>query len=170
MCHTAFQKYTGCHVFRQHYIYRDIQCEEMQMWSKLFKKEVWCRRIYEQGTTAFADEESRAGPPNFPAPIAGMELPPRLTCHQCNAVRRLSKRSAVARHGKKRPQATPTRRMSIVVRRSLAGACQQDIRADKPVSAISYTISPLQALIFCTRAVPKAFAYNLLRICAKAKW
>jgi len=133
MCHTTFQKYKGCRIFRQHYIYRDIQCEEMQMWSKLFKKEVWCRRIYEQGTTAFADGERRAGPPNFPAPTAGMDLPQQLICHRCNAVRRSSKRSAGRR--KNRPQLAPTRRMSVVVRRSLA------VHANRTFELISRRVS-----------------------------
>jgi len=116
MCYTSFQKYKSCRIFRQHYIYRDIQCEEMQMWSKLFKKEVWCRRIYEHGATAFADGERWAGPPNFPAPKAGMDVPQRLICHRCNAVRQPSQR--FVGNGKKRP--VPSSRMSVVVRRSLA--------------------------------------------------
>jgi len=146
MCYTSFQKYKSCRVFRRHYIYRDIQCEEMQMWSKLFKKEVWCRRIYEQGTTPFADGERRAGPPNFPAPRAGMDVPERLICHRCNSVRN-SKR--LLGHGKKRSEPSP--KMSVAVRRSLT------VHANRTFELIS-------------RAVPKAFAYNLLRICAKAKW
>lgn len=127
------------------------------MWSKLFKKDVWCRRIYEQGTTPFADEERRAVPPNFPAPMAGIELPPRLACHRCNAVRRSSKRSAAAGHGKKRPQATPTRRMSVVVRRSLG------VHANRTFELISrrvqypYTLFPLQVFIClyqgCTQSI-----------------
>jgi len=146
MCYTSFQKYKGCRVFRQHYIYRDIQCEEMQMWSKLFKREVWCRRIYEYGTGAFADGERRAGPPNFPAPRPGMQVPQRLVCHRCNVVRKSSKQLA---GGKKGSELSPS--MSMVVRRSLV------VHANRTFEIISH-------------AVPKAFAYNLLRICAKAKW
>jgi len=149
MCYTSFQKYKGCRIFRQHYIYRDIQCDEMQMWSKLFKKKVWCRRIYEHGTKAFADEELRTGPPNFPALRADMEVPQRLICHRCNAVRKSSKRFTPG--GKNKPRTSPNRRMSVVVRRSLA------VHANRTFKLIS-------------RVVPKAFAYNLLRICAKAKW
>ncbi|KIM84756.1 hypothetical protein PILCRDRAFT_87557 [Piloderma croceum F 1598] len=113
MCHTAFQKYTGCRLFRQHYIYRDIQCEEMRMWSKLFKKEVWCRRIYEQGTTPFADDERRAGPPNFPSPI----IVEAVCCY------RSWKEASSGDIDSKNVGSSPA---------LVGGACEQDIRADKP--------------------------------------
>lgn len=149
MCYTSFQKYKGCRVFRQHYIYCDIQCEEMQMWSKLFKKEVWCRRIYEQGNQPFADEERRAGPPNFPAPRAGVEVPQRLVCRRCNSIRKES--STCFGHRKKRSSTESPKNMPVAIRRSLA------VHASRTFNLISH-------------AVPKAFAYNFLRICAKAKW
>ncbi|KAF7986151.1 hypothetical protein HWV62_38524 [Athelia sp. TMB] len=86
MCYTAHQKYKECRVFRTHYINRDIQCEEMQMWSKLFKKQVWCRAIYQTGIQALSDEAQLAAltkGSHFPAPPADVPVPARLVCHRC---------------------------------------------------------------------------------------
>jgi len=148
MCYTSFQKYRGCRVFRQHYIYRDLQCEEMLMWSKLFKKEVWCRRTYEDGTQSFADGSRRAKPPHYPVPTAGVDVPHRLFCHRCHSSREQTRsRVSFKQLGEKRT----SRRLAVSVRHSML------VRATRTVALIS-------------RVIPKFSTYNLIRLCTKGKW
>lgn len=84
----------------------------MKMWTKLFKKEVWCRAIYQDGTMPFMDEalvhkttdddndmelsKGEAPAPlkqvivrdplgkHYPSPPEGVEVPARLLCRRCN--------------------------------------------------------------------------------------
>lgn len=58
----------------------------MKMWTKLFKKEVWCRAIYQDGTKPFLDMDQqtvRLGK-HYPTPPPEVEAPARLVCRRCN--------------------------------------------------------------------------------------
>lgn len=57
------------------------------MWSKLFKREVWCRRSREYGTASIIDDENRIALGNgahYPAPSPKIEVPERTVCWCCN--------------------------------------------------------------------------------------
>jgi hypothetical protein len=148
MCYTSFQKYEGCRFLRQHYIYRDLQCEEMLMWSKFFKREVWCRRTYEHGTQPFADGSRRATPPHYPTPTANINVPHQLVCHRCHLPRAQKRsRASFKRLGEKR---TPRKR-TVSVRQSLS-------------------VQAMRTVALVRTIVPKISAYNLIRMCTKGKW
>jgi len=148
MCYTSFQKYKGCRIFRQHHVYRDIQCEEMLMWSSLFKRKVWCRRVYEEGTAAFASSERFSGPPNYPAPKPGIEVPGPLLCHRCRSPRKRGKgKPYTSRYrGKRAPS-----RLTVSVRHLLSA------HATRTCDLIA-------------RALPKAVVYNMIQTWTKGKW
>lgn len=72
------------------------------MWSKLFKKDVWCRRIYEHGTAAMTDSQrpSLGNGAHYPAPPLGHEVPERTLCWRCNPSPRRRPTESAKYHGK----------------------------------------------------------------------
>ncbi|KZP30401.1 hypothetical protein FIBSPDRAFT_926536 [Athelia psychrophila] len=164
MCYTAYQKYKDCRVFRTHYVYRDIQCEELKMWTKLFKKEVWCRAIYQDGTKPFVDDDQqtavRSGK-HYPTPPLEVEVPARLVCRRCNgqtkAARAARKPRRAQRADEKRADGEKPKGMRAMIKRQTL--------------TIRHIWSENMPRTYdvLTHVVPQAFAYNLLRIAAKAK-
>lgn len=66
------------------------------MWTKLFKKEVWCRAIYQDGTKPFLDDDQKTNVSlgkHYPSPPPEVEVPARLVCRRCNGQTK-TKRSA----------------------------------------------------------------------------
>jgi len=146
MCYSVRQKYEECGFFRQHYVYRDIKCAEMTMWSDFYKKNLWCRRILEHGTTAFADESHHIATIHFPSPPPEVEVPLPLTCHHCNPSLREPAKALSAGSDEKpaRPELVISTRQPLSVQMS------------KTFSAI-------------TSVVPSDLAYSLIRMFARGK-
>jgi len=160
MCYTVRQKYKDCRVFRTHYVYRDIQCDEMKMWSKLFSKEVWCRATYQAGIDAITDEAQLASMKSgshFPSPPVGIPVPSRLICRRCRGPQLKAKHARLAEKVRHADEKKPRGVGMMIKRQTLT---MRRLWSNNVVPGTYELVS---------RVVPKAFVYNVLRICAKTK-